>query len=187
MPMATKLIIGTFKLDGTEQDVTAEQAAELLPMWQVYSGLLTSDRAAQAEKDGLINQIQETMTDAQMKAIDDMNLSQQDVMALMQEKGLGMGMGGGQGLSTDQIATAQALRQSNSGGGGGGFAGGPPDGGGGMPAGGPLDGGGMPSGNQSSSGSNTNSSAAARGPMGGGVPSALIDALIEFLQSKAGL
>ncbi len=187
LPMATQLIIGTFKLKGTEHDITAEQAGELLPLWQVYSGLLSSDSAAQEEKDGLIDQIQATMTDQQMQAIMDMNLSQQDVMALMQEKGLGMGMGGAQGLSADQIATAQALRNS---GGSNGFSG-PPDGGAGMAAGGPPDGGGMPGGglsstNQSSSGNNTNTSAAARGPMGGGVPSALIDALIEMLKEKAG-
>jgi hypothetical protein len=186
LPKATQLIIGTIKLDNTEQDVTAGQAAELLPMWQVYSELLTSDTAAQEEIDGLLNQIEETMTEDQMQAISDMNLGQQDVMAVMQEQGLVMG--GGQGLSADQIATAQALRESS---GGTGFAGGPPDGGG-MPMGAPPDGGvempgGGPFGSQSSSGGDSSITESVRGPMGGGgVPSALIEALIELLQSKAG-
>jgi hypothetical protein len=176
------------KLDDTEQAVTAGQAAELLPMWQVYSELLTSDTVAQQEIDGLLNQIQETMTDEQMQAIADMGLTQRDVMTVMQEQGLGME--GGPNLSADQIATAQAMRES---GGGNGFAGGPPDGGGmGMPAGGPPDGGGgMPGGGMvvggiSSDRSDTTSTDSSRSPMGGSVPSALIEALVELLKAKAG-
>ncbi|MEW6402486.1 MAG: hypothetical protein AB1649_11855 [Chloroflexota bacterium] len=184
LPMATQLMVGTFKLDGTDQDVTAEQAAQLLTMWQVYSELLASDTAAQEEIDGVINQIQETMTDEQMQAITDMNLTQQDLMAVMQEQGLGMA--GGPSLSADQIATAQAMRESS---GGTGFAGDPPDGGG-MPMGAPPDGGGMPGGampstNQSSSGDDATTTESARGPMGGGVSSALMEALIELLKTKA--
>ncbi|MBI5841592.1 MAG: hypothetical protein HZB19_15985 [Chloroflexi bacterium] len=181
LPPATQLIVGTMKLDGTEQDVTAGQAAELLPLWQVYSELLTSDTAAQGEIDGLIAQIRGTMTDEQMQAIEDMALTQQDVMAAMQEQGLGMG--GGQGLSAGQIATAQASRSSS----GGGFT--PPDGG--MPMGAPPDGGeGIPGDMQmaadSSSGSDSSQTAAGRGLAGSGVPSVLIEVLIELLKSKAG-
>jgi hypothetical protein len=192
MPMATQLIIGTMKLDGTEQDVTAEQAVELLPMWQVYSELTTSDITAQAEVDGLISQIQETMTDEQMQAITDMNLTQQDVMAVMQEQGLGME--GGPNLSADQIATAQAMRES---GGGNGFAGGPPDGfaggppDGGMPSGGGAGGGGAFGDGQQLSPDQIATAQAARASGGGGggfnsVPAALIEALIHLLEEKAG-
>ena len=46
---AAELALGTFKLEGTEQAVTAEQSANLLPLWQVYQSLTASDTAAQAE------------------------------------------------------------------------------------------------------------------------------------------
>ena len=59
------LLIGTLKLDGTDQAVTAAQAKELLPLWQVYQSLAESDTAAQVEIDALVKQIEETMTDAQ--------------------------------------------------------------------------------------------------------------------------
>jgi hypothetical protein len=173
LPIATQLLIGTMKLDGMEQDVTAEQAAELLPLWQVYSELLTSDIAAQEEIDGLVEQIQETMTDKQMQAIEAMALTQQDVMAAMQENGGGMNQ------------ASQSESNSSSGSSSGGFA--PPDGG--MAMGAPPDeGGGMPGGmsaaNDSTSGSDSSTTETSQGPMGGGVPSALIEALIELLQSK---
>jgi len=170
LPVTTQLLAGTMKLDGTEQDVTAEQAAELLPLWQVYGELLTSDAAAQEEIDGLVDQIRETMTEEQMQAISDMSLTQQDVFALMQEKGSGV------------IQSAQSSGSQNS----SGFAG-PPDGG--MPMGAPLDegmAGGMPSGSQTSSGSDSTAARTDQGQAGGGVPSALIEALVEMLKSKAG-
>jgi hypothetical protein len=181
LPQATQLIIGTMKLDGTEQDVTAEQAAELLPLWQVYSELVTSDAAAQDEIDGLLNQIQETMTDEQMTAISDLNLSQQDVMAVMQEQGLGMG--GSQSLSAEQIATAQAARSSGE----GGFV--PPVGDmppGDVPAGGPGNGSGFGRA-QGLSPEQIATARAERGESGGfnRVPAALIQALIELLKTKA--
>jgi hypothetical protein len=172
LPIATQLLLGTMKLDGTEQDVTAEQAAKLLPFWQVYSELLTSDIAVQEEIDGLVTQIQETMTSEQIQSIEDMALTQQDVIAAMQESGGGM-------------SQAQQSSSSGSGSSSGGFA--PPDGG--MAMGAPPDGGeiagGVPIASQSSSGGDSSATEAIQDPMGGGVPSALIDALIELLQSKA--
>jgi len=64
VPVATMLVIGTLQLEGTQQAVTDEQAGELLPMWQVYQSLTNSSTAAQAEIDGLVEQIRETMTSA---------------------------------------------------------------------------------------------------------------------------
>jgi len=171
LPTETKLLLGTFKLEGTEQSVTAEQAAELLPLWQVYSGLLTSDTAAQAEIDALIEQIQDTMTPEQMKAINAMELTQQDVFAVMQEQGVGMS----QRSTTTSSDSSSSGAQS-----GGGMA--PPDGGGGMPMGNPPDGGGdMPMGNAGGSGT-TNSDAASAPAMN--PSSMLIEALIELLQNR---
>lgn len=188
LPEVTQIVIGTFKLEGTEQAVTAEQAADLLPLWQVYQSLSTSDAAAQEEIDALIAQIQETMTDGQMQAIADMELDQEDVFALMQEQGISMGGQGGQNITPEQIATAQA---SQGAGGGGGFA---PSDGGGPPGGFPGGGGGgdFPGGGQGGQSLNPDQIAtaqAARGTRGGGfnrVAPPLLNALIQFLEEKAG-
>ena len=75
LPATTQLIIGTLKLEGTAQAVTAKQANDLLPLWQTMKVLSESDTAAQQEKDALIAQIQETMTDAQLRVITAMQLT----------------------------------------------------------------------------------------------------------------
>ena len=144
MPLPEKLALGTLKLEGTANAVTAKQASDLLPLWQVYSSLITSDTAAQEEKDALAQQIQETMSPVQVKAIDNLNLTQRDVFASMQQLGIttssqvsangtpqpgggggfpgggvffgGDGGGNGAQLTPDQIATAQARRAANRGG-----------------------------------------------------------------------
>ena len=88
MSIETKLVVGTIKLEDTDQTVTNEQAKELVTMWQVYEALINSETTAQAEVDSLMDQIQETMTADQLKTITAMNLTQQDAVALIQEKGL---------------------------------------------------------------------------------------------------
>jgi len=163
-----KLILGTFQLEGTEQAVTAAQAAELLPLWQVYQDLLTSDTAAQAEIDALLEQIQETMTAEQMQAINAMDLSQQDVFAMMQEQGVGMS------VSSSTTTTGNSSQS-------GGMT--PQEGGGDMGAGAPPDTGGMPMGDTGGSSTVTaQNDSANTTPMNPASP--LIEVLIELLQSK---
>ena len=166
MPAQTKLVLGTINLEETDNAVTAEQAAELLPIFYVLQDLNESDTAAQEEKDGLVNQIQETLTAEQVQAIDDMSLSMRDVFALTQ---------GGSGRSSTTGAP------STTGAGGGGM-GGPPDMGGGMPGGGGPNG--MPSGMTSTGNTSTSSDTSARPAMSTSTPSALFDAVIELLQKK---
>ncbi len=84
----TQFILGTLLLDGTENEVTIEQAASLLPLWQLYSTISTSDTAAQEEIDALVTQIQNTMTSAQITAIGKIDLAGQNAMQLMNESGL---------------------------------------------------------------------------------------------------
>jgi len=91
MPLSTQLLIGTFKLEETDLVVTAEQANELIPLWQVLQSISSSDTAAQEEMDALVEQIQETMTAEQVQAIEAMNLTPQDMFTIMQEQGLGGG------------------------------------------------------------------------------------------------
>jgi hypothetical protein len=112
LPLAEKLAIGTLKLENTSYALTSKQAGDLLPLWQVYSSLITSDTAAQEEKDALAQQIQETMTSDQMKSIDGMNLTQRDIFSSLQQLG----------LLTQQVnanATPQAGGNNNFPGGGG--------------------------------------------------------------------
>ncbi len=85
------LLVGTLKLDGTNQAVTKDEAAQLLTLWQAYLSLSNSQTAAEAEVDALVNQIQSTMTADQVKAIQEMNLTNTDMMNLMQTLGGGMG------------------------------------------------------------------------------------------------
>ena len=115
LPIQEQVLIGTFKLEGTPQAVTAQQAAQLLPLWQVYKDLSSSDTAAQEEIDGLIQQIQDTMTPEQMQAIAAMNITRQDIFTVMQDQGITQARGQGQ---------SSGSRSNGQNGNGGGF--GPP-------------------------------------------------------------
>lgn len=186
---STLLLLGTLKLDGTAQAVTAEQAKELLPLWQVYQSLSTSDSAAQAEITALEKQIEETMTKEQIQAIQAMNLTPQDSFAILQQ----MGLGGGRGQSSNNSANRQNNNGNNfmpPGGGapppGGGD--GPPDMGRGGPGGfsGQDDQG--DGGGQGFSPEQIATAQAARSQSGGGnfMQSGLLNALIQYLQKVAG-
>jgi len=179
LPIASQLVVGTFRLEGTDLAVTPEQAADLLVLWQVYVDLGESDTAAQVEMDALVEQVQETMTVEQVNTILDMQVTQQDVFAVLVEQG-GMGSSAGAGSGGD-TSTA------SSGAGGfappdGGMTGSPPDGGGAPP-----DGGMMPAGGTGGTTSTSQDGEAGAGasPAGGAdVPTALVEALVRLLEQK---
>lgn len=181
---ATQLIMGTLKLEDTHQAVTAEQAAELLPLWQTMLVLSESDTAAQQETEALVTQIQETMTAEQRQAITDMNLTREDMISIMQEQGLAMGGGPAGGQNTNP----QGGDPNGGGFGPGGFPdGAPPQGG--FPGGGPGGGGPGGGGGQGSdlTPDQIATAQASRQQEGGSlVPPMLINALIEYLQEKVG-
>ena len=180
LSLAIQVAIGTFKLDETVNAVTAEQAQELLPLWQTLQVLSESDTAAQQEKDALVEQIQETMTAEQRQAITEMNLTREDMMTVMQERGLAMG-GGPAGGQNSNFAGGNPN-------GGGGFgpgdfpAGAPPQGG--FPGGGPGDGGGQGSGLTPDQIATAQASRQQTGAVL--VPPMLINAVVEYLQEKVG-
>ncbi len=181
LPAATQLALGTLKLEGTDNAVTAEQAAELLPLWQTMQVLYSSDTAANQEIEALSTQIRETMTAKQMQAITAMNLNRQDMFSIMQAQGVEVG-NGQQNNNSQQSGNSSSNR---------GFApGGFVPGGGGPPDGGSFPGGaGFGSSGQSQNRSaNQIATAQASRQAGGGnqIPSPLINALIEFLKQKAG-
>jgi len=173
LPLASELVIGTFKLEGTANAVTADEAAKLIPLWQVYKDLSASTSAAQAEIDALATQIQGTMTPEQVKAITDLKLTRQDEFKTMQDLGISFG---------NRPNASGTPRAGGNGGGGGGFPGGG-GGGGGVPGAG---GGGNNGQNLSPAQIATFQARRAQG--GGGqfnrIPVPLYDALIKLLQSK---
>jgi hypothetical protein len=82
----SQLALGTLSLEGTADAVTEEQAAGLLPLWQVLQG---SELQSDAERLAVTKQIELKMTDAQVAAIAAMQLTQADARAWTQNQGTG--------------------------------------------------------------------------------------------------
>jgi len=112
---SNQLALGTMQLEEadeqhpTDDAVTPEQAADLLPLWQALQGGVT----AEAEVVALMKQIEGTMTQEQLEAIARLQLTQEDLRAWTQSQGLSMGAGpgragGGEALSPEERATRQA-------------------------------------------------------------------------------
>jgi hypothetical protein len=173
LPVLSQLMLGTFRLEGTDLAVTAAQAKELLPLWRAYRSLNSSDSASSVELEALVKQIGESMTDEQLRAIADMKLTAQDMRTVMEEQGVQFGAGGGSASRQGQSAA----------GGGGGFQGGFP--GGGPPGGGFM--GGPPGGGQALNAEQVATLRAQRSSTGGAaIQGPLFDALIQLLSAKAG-
>jgi hypothetical protein len=180
-PQAMQLALGTFRLEATDYPVGAEQAAALLPLWKAARSLSQSETVATEELQAVIDQIGDTMTAEQLAALASMSTDSADMNVLAEQYGFEFGFGSGQvgDLSLEMQATMQAARESGQpppggfgGGGGPGFGGGP---GGGSGLGEGL------------SPEQRQTAVAERGGLrraGLGVPSSLLDAVIEFLEAK---
>ena len=170
LPIETQLAFGTLKLAGTEQDISGEQAEELVVYWQVYQELSQSETSAQAEVDGLIAQIRETMTDEQMQAITAMEITGEAVLASVQ---------GMAAVSSTSSESTVSVPSSSS----GMPAGGPPADGGVLPDGGamPVDLGQPASGTDRAQAGGTGLGSASESS---GIPTALVQAVIQSLQQK---
>ena len=188
LPLAEQYVIGTFKLEGTSNAVDAKTAAALVPLWQAYSQLTSSNTAAQAEIDAVISQIQTTMTPQQIQAITAMKLTRQDMFTTMSSLGLTNGFGGGAngtpGFSGTPGAGGFGGFRGGGGGGGGGFTGGG-GGGGGFTGGGGFAGGGA-GGTGGTRPTANPTQVALRAQFANRIPSNLMNALITLLQKKAG-
>lgn len=108
-----QLLLGSMKLEGTAQAITAEQASLLIPLWINFKTLSqsmmpaqgdmgqgqpnstpqpqTADTEAQTQITELTKQIQASMTAEQIKAIVSMQITQESSQAIMQELGLSVG------------------------------------------------------------------------------------------------
>ena len=76
---ALKLAAGTINLEGTDQAVDSASAAKLLPLWKLLEQLDTSGSAAPEEITAVVQEIELTMTSAQIKAIDAMSINESQV------------------------------------------------------------------------------------------------------------
>ena len=94
---ASKLALGTLKLEGTEQAVSAEQAAELVTLWQAYQALSNSETSSAVELDAVVKQIQKAMTSEQIQAIEAMNITRESMAEIMQSLNLDFGRPGSEG------------------------------------------------------------------------------------------
>jgi hypothetical protein len=137
LPASSQIELGTLRLEGTDNAVTAQQAKALLPLWQaIQSGSLQGN----AETNAVLKQIEGTMTAGQLAAIAAMHLTFEDLGSVAQDQGVALGSwpqaqgtrqagGSGQGgagfpgnLSDEQRAAMRATAQA------GGFNGAAPGG-----------------------------------------------------------
>ena len=83
LSIQAQLAIGTILLEDDALAVDADQAAKLLPLWNGLQGMEASGTAADAELTAVVNQIQATMTTAQIVAIAEMDLTQEAMRTLI--------------------------------------------------------------------------------------------------------
>jgi hypothetical protein len=118
MPVESKLGYGILKLEGTSMAVTADQAGQLLPLWQKVKDLNTSGTPSPTDLDAVFKEIQGVLTGNQISAIDVMEPTQADMESLLESLGVKVTPGsfpnGGnfQGLSESERATQIARRQT---------------------------------------------------------------------------
>jgi hypothetical protein len=182
------LAIGTLKLEDTAYAVQVNQAAALLPLWQAYNALSSSSTTAQVEVDAVLDQIEESLTADQLKAINEMKLTSTSMGEVFQSLGIESNFGRQDGFSgtpdPERRATQQASGSGFQGGRGGEFAQGT------GPEGGVGPGGGFGGGGFALSGTPDPELLATRQAMAGGfagsgqVNPALFQALIDLLESK---
>lgn len=114
--LRSQLLLGTVRLEETNGPaLSKEQAAKLLPLWQLSRSLIGSGTASQAELDAVTNQILAEMTAEQIQAIGAMRLVQADMQTFNQSLGgtapdgaSGGVPGQGKSLSPAERATRQA-------------------------------------------------------------------------------
>ena len=129
--LESRLAMGTLKLEGSNQAVTASEAKTLLPLWQQVKTLSANTATAPADLQTAYTAIEKAMTADQIQAIQNMNLTQTDIQDLIKTLGITPPAGGPGGnggtfptMSADQRATRQAQRTLTPGSGGPGGAGG---------------------------------------------------------------
>ena len=96
---SNQLMLGMLRLEGTENAITTEQAATLLPVAQALQGQVLK---SEAEQNAVLAYIEAHLTPAQSSAIASMHLTQDDLQAWTRDSGPGAGFGPGQGGAGSQ-------------------------------------------------------------------------------------
>ena len=86
--MRNQLSLGTLRLEGTANAVTAAQATRLLPLWQALKTLSASSTSATEEVTAVQNQISAAMDPAQVSAIAGLQLTNAILQAYYVEIGV---------------------------------------------------------------------------------------------------
>jgi uncharacterized protein YceK len=81
----SELAVGLLHLEGTDQAVDKKLATQLLPYWQLLEELNASESTASQEISAVLEKIQTTMTAEQMNAIQNLNLTQNDIATVITE------------------------------------------------------------------------------------------------------
>ncbi len=115
LSVRNQLSLGTLELAGTANAITPEQAATLLPLWQLLLSSQGSGTAAEAEITAVLQSIEDGMTAEQLAAIKDMQLTQTDMQAWASANGVTLGSGTGQGQGQGMSPEARATRQAEAG------------------------------------------------------------------------
>jgi hypothetical protein len=123
LTIQTQLTLGILKLEETDLAVDKEQAAELLTLWQAIRSLSSSDITAEGEIEAIVNQILDTMSPEQLKAIAAMELTQEGIFELTQELGIARG-GDWTGEGDPRSSAPDGMVPGSGGGPGGGMGGG---------------------------------------------------------------
>ena len=187
-----QLVLGTLKLESTDQAVTQSEATALIPLWTQVQSLTQSmmptqgnamqsqstNSDAQTQVNKLLDQIQAAMTSDQISAIAALKLTNDSVMTLMKDLNISMGGPNTNANSTNNGTPSQGAPQGQPPANGNGDQGQPPsngNGGAGQP---PQGGTPLANGQGGPNGMNGNA--------GNFVPPELIEALIKALNTKAG-
>jgi hypothetical protein len=121
-PVQLQLAVGTLKLQGTPDEIDAQTAAKLLPLWKAVYSLGNSDTTSKLEMQAIYKQIQETMTADQINTIAEMKITPEVTSQVVQELGLAAAASPAAAAtgSTSQAGSAMAAGDPG--------MGGPPDG-----------------------------------------------------------
>jgi len=123
--LESRLAPGTLKLEGTDQAVTADEAKQLLPLWQQVKTMNADSTTNPTDLTAVYQQIEKAMTTTQVQTIQNMSLTQTDLQNLMQTLGIQItpgSFGNFPTMSADQLATRQALGTPAPGSGSGNFS-----------------------------------------------------------------
>lgn len=111
-----QLALGSIKLDGTPNTLTAKQAATMLPLWQALRSANQSGNA-QAEVTALLTQLEQAFTSKQLQDIKAMKLTQSIFQEWAKANGITLGSGleggGGPGSGANLSASEKATRQAS--------------------------------------------------------------------------